>query len=64
MRIKITDEEYKTIRSALRICDAGEGPFAADCFFLGMKLEKAKRYSESNKQVRGVLRSKSIEWKV
>ena len=60
MKIQITEEEYKTLKGALRRCDAGNDSFATDCFLLGLKLEKSRNYSQSNKTPRGVLRRKTL----
>ena len=49
MKIQITEGEYKTLKGALRRCDAGNDSFATDCFLLGLKLVKARNYSQCNK---------------
>jgi hypothetical protein len=60
MKIQITEGEYKTLKGALRRCDADNDSFATDCFLLGHKLEKARNYSRSNKIPRGILRRKTL----
>jgi hypothetical protein len=60
MKITITQREFKTLKGALRRCDAGNDSFATDCFLLGLKLVKAENYSKSNKILRGILRCKTL----
>jgi len=64
MRIKITEEEYYTLKKALQyIVDntngIDDGGFLRKCFFLQCKIEKAKNYSDSSKQrARGIVQRK------
>ena len=62
MKLKITEDEYYTLRKALGIAnDKSHGvdnAFATNCFLLRIKIEKAKNYSKSNIRTRGILRRK------
>jgi hypothetical protein len=61
MKLKVTEEEYRILRGALRRCDAGNDSFATDCFLLGLKLVKTMNYSKSNiKSPRGVLHRETV----
>ena len=58
MKIKITKEEYNTLIKALSFVIIENDQDYVDYYILRDKLETAKRYSESNKTPRGILKRK------